>query len=188
MPSGSPLISSFVRWRTGEECLRLEIGMDATAFAFGACKCSNPVALVLLRRLFLFFQRYTSSSVGIVLRGCLTNPHSVPFLLGKKRSTRSSYPLLSWRSIEMQVVLASQLAYPMILFVFFLAGSGRPPLLNYLLLVSCMACTQDGGHDLLSSWLFFSSSFFDICTLSATILLFLIIFLKGFPPNIHLNR
>ena len=36
------------------------VGMDvdATAFAFGACKCSNPVALVLLRRLFLFFQRY----------------------------------------------------------------------------------------------------------------------------------
>ena len=114
---------------------------------------------------FFFSSSATSSSVGIVLRGCLTNPHSVPFLLGKKRSTRSSYPLLSWRSIEMQVVLASQLAYPMILFVFFLAGSGRPPLLNYLLLVSCMACTQDGGHDLLSSWLFFSFSFFLIYVL-----------------------
>jgi len=97
---------------------------------------------------FFFSSSATSSSVGIVLRGCLTNPHSVPFLLGKKRSTRSSYPLLSWRSIEMQ---ASQLAYPMILFVF----SSRWQAALLIQLISCMVCMQDGDHSLLSSWLFF---------------------------------
>ena len=50
--------------------------VDATAFAFGACRCSNPVALalalVLLRRLFfLSFSSAASSSVGIASGGYL---------------------------------------------------------------------------------------------------------------------
>ena len=123
--------------------------VDATAFAFGACRCSNPVALalalVLLRRLFLFlFQR-----CFINRRDCIGRlPHQPVLCTFSPWKKKSSYPLLSWRSIEMQ---ASQLAYPMILFVF----SSRWQAALLIQLISCMACMQDGDHSLLSSWLFF---------------------------------